>query len=185
MKCWVIAAAVVAVAAAAAAQAPSPYAGLGGRPIKAVSPEEAADLVAGRGMGLALAAELNGFPGPMHVLELADALALAPEQRAASAALMAPVRERAQSLGRDVLAAEAELDRGFAAATIDAETVRMLTARIAALRGALRTVHLEAHIAQRALLRPEQIARYDVLRGYRDAPSPAPQQHQRHHRQHP
>ena len=36
-----------------------------------------ADLRAGRGMGLALAAELNGYPGPAHVLELADKLDLA------------------------------------------------------------------------------------------------------------
>lgn len=44
----------------------SPYAGLPAREIKALSPEEIADLAAGRGMGLALAAELNGYPGPRH-----------------------------------------------------------------------------------------------------------------------
>jgi hypothetical protein len=32
-------------------------------------------------MGLALAAELNGDPDPLHVLELADQLHLAVEQR--------------------------------------------------------------------------------------------------------
>ncbi len=170
------------VAAVAMAQAPSPYAGFGGRPIKAVSPDEEADLAAGRGMGLALAAELNGFPGPMHVLELAEALGLTAEQRAASAALVAPMRARAQALGRDILAAEAELDRRFAAAAIDAEAVRALTARIAALRGELRAVHLETHIVQRALLRPEQVAHYAALRGYGAAPGPAQPQHQRHHR---
>ena len=30
-------------------------------------------------MGLALAAELNGYPGPLHVIELADSLRLTPE----------------------------------------------------------------------------------------------------------
>src|SRR5262245_62315440 len=60
-----------------------PYAGYEQRPIKALSREQIADLKAGRGMGLALAAELNGFPGPIHVLELAERLQLTVEQRSA------------------------------------------------------------------------------------------------------
>jgi hypothetical protein len=45
--------------------AQSPYAGMQTRPIKALSAEQVADLKAGRGMGLAMAAELNGYPGPL------------------------------------------------------------------------------------------------------------------------
>ena len=60
--------------AASLAQSQQPYAGLEARSIKALSDQQIADLKAGRGMGLALAAELNGHPGPMHVLELADPL---------------------------------------------------------------------------------------------------------------
>jgi hypothetical protein len=33
-------------------------------------------------MGLALAAELNGYPGPAHVIELAKSLGLSEPQRA-------------------------------------------------------------------------------------------------------
>jgi hypothetical protein len=69
----------------AAGQAPSPYAGQEGRPIKALSETEMRDLAEGRGMGLAKAAELNSYPGPLHVLELADRLELSEAQRAASA----------------------------------------------------------------------------------------------------
>jgi hypothetical protein len=54
----------------------SPYAGQEQRPIKALSDQEVAALLAGQGAGFAKAAELNGYPGPMHVLELADRLAL-------------------------------------------------------------------------------------------------------------
>ena len=54
----------------------SPYAGMQSRAVKALTDQQIADLRAGRGMGLALAAELNGYPGPMHVLELADRLSL-------------------------------------------------------------------------------------------------------------
>ena len=69
-------------ASPALAQSQQPYAGLEARPIKALSEQQIADLRAGRGMGLALAAELNGYPGPMHALELADALDLSGQQRA-------------------------------------------------------------------------------------------------------
>ena len=73
MKTWMTALVAVLVGAAPAAwpQTHQPYAGLQARPVKALSDQQIADLRAGRGMGLALAAELNGYPGPMHVLELA------------------------------------------------------------------------------------------------------------------
>jgi hypothetical protein len=68
--------------AAQAQQSASSYAGYPERPIKALSERQTADLRAGRGMGLALAAELNGYPGPVHVLELAAPLELRAVQRA-------------------------------------------------------------------------------------------------------
>jgi hypothetical protein len=65
-----------------AAQSPRPYAGMQARAIKALSAEQIADLKAGRGLSLALAAELNGYPGPRHVLELVEQLGLTDQQRA-------------------------------------------------------------------------------------------------------
>ena len=52
----------------------SAYAGQQSREIKALSDQEVKDLQAGAGMGMAKAAELNRYPGPMHALELADQL---------------------------------------------------------------------------------------------------------------
>src|SRR5689334_5411022 len=66
----------------ATAQSHQPYAGLEQRAVKSLSNEQIDDLKAGRGMGLALAAELNGYPGPLHVLQLADRLELSADQRA-------------------------------------------------------------------------------------------------------
>ena len=80
-----IAAALILTATAANAQAP--YGGMQIRPIKALSEQQIAHLGAGRGMGFALAAELNGYPGPSHVLELADRLELTAGQRAGIKAL--------------------------------------------------------------------------------------------------
>lgn len=72
---------IAALLASTVAFAQSPYSGMQTRPIKALSEQQVADLKAGRGMGLALAAELNGYPGPSHVLELADKLDLSADQR--------------------------------------------------------------------------------------------------------
>jgi hypothetical protein len=78
MKFLIAAATLSLLATAALAQ--SPYAGMQTRPIKALSKQQVVDLKAGRGMGLALAAELNSYPGPIHVLS--DKLGLTPEQKA-------------------------------------------------------------------------------------------------------
>src|SRR3712207_9323090 len=80
------------------------------REIKALSPQEVADLRAGRGMGLALPAELNRYPGPMHVLELADPLDLSPEQRRRMEGLVEAMRAEARPLGEAVIAAEGARD---------------------------------------------------------------------------
>src|SRR5262245_56136455 len=82
MKRLLLTAATVAVVCNAAnAQSHQPYAGFEQRPIKSLSEQQLDDLRTGRGMGLALAAELNGYPGPSHVLELADRLGLSLDQR--------------------------------------------------------------------------------------------------------
>src|SRR5207253_10196718 len=82
--------------ASATALAQTPYAGMQARSIKALSEQQISDLDAGRGMGLALAAELNGYPGPSHVLELADRLALTDDQRERVKALFASMKAEAQ-----------------------------------------------------------------------------------------
>ncbi len=71
------------LAAPASAQAPCGYAEQQTREIKALSSEEQSDLLAGWGMGLARAGELNQHPGPAHVLELRHKLGLTPDQVAA------------------------------------------------------------------------------------------------------
>src|SRR5262249_37564784 len=100
------------------AQSQQPYAGLKGRAIKSLSEQQIADLRAGRGMGLALAAELNGYPGPMHVLELAEPLDLSDQQRAKMQELFTAMKAEAIPLGERLIAHEADLDKQFANKTI-------------------------------------------------------------------
>ena len=164
--------AIVAATATSSAQSTSPYADQEQRAIKALSDDEIRDLLEARGMGLAKAAELNSYPGPLHVLQLATELGLSDAQRKATESLYANTRQRALSIGRQIVEAERTLDRAFANAAIEPATLRSQVGAIATLQGELRAVHLEAHIAQRALLTPEQIARYDVLRGYRGSQAP-------------
>ena len=154
------------VAAGPVWAAEAPYAGLQNRPIKALSSQEVGDLRAGRGMGLALAAELNNYPGPRHVLDLSDQLGLSPDQKSRISGLFDEMAARAQALGTQILAAESRLDQSFAAGRADATALRSMTADIGALKGELRYVHLRYHLVVRDLLSKDQIARYGALRGY-------------------
>jgi Spy/CpxP family protein refolding chaperone len=145
------------------------YAGLEGRRIKALAEPDRAAFVEGRGMGLALAAELNGYPGPMHVLEHADALRLTSAQRAITEALRDRMLGEARVLGARIVAMEEELDRLFATGAAETASLAALTASIGALNGRLREVHLATHIAMHDALEPEQRATYVQLRGYAGA----------------
>jgi hypothetical protein len=163
---WALAAIALVLAAPAFAQ--SPYAGLQSRSIMALSEQQVADLKNGRGMGLALAAELNGYPGPSHVIELAAKLNLTLEQRRRVEQLFAAMKQEALPLGARLLDQEAALDRDFARRTVTPERLRAATAAIAQTQGALREAHLKYHLSTAALLTAAQMQDYARLRGYGD-----------------
>lgn len=144
----------------------SGYSGMQSRAIKALSSEQIADLHEGKGMGASLPAELNGVPGPLHVLQLREPLKVTAPQAAELERITAAMREEAQSLGRQVVEAEAQLDRAFASGAADEKRVRESAMRIGELQGRLRAVHLVAHLQTKALLSHEQVAAYNQLRGY-------------------
>jgi hypothetical protein len=84
-------------------------------PARSLSPEEIGGLREGEGMGLARAAEHNGYPGPTHVLEAARAgkVDLYAEQRQAIERILEAMTAKAQELGQQILAQEALLEAGF------------------------------------------------------------------------
>jgi hypothetical protein len=168
------------VLVAARAVEPSPYAGEQARTIKALSEGDIAQLLNGHGMGLARAAELNSYPGPRHVLDLADELHLDSAQVTELNRLFDGMKAAALPLGRALVDRETELDRLFTEHTATAEKVLALTREIGRLQGELRAVHLNTHVATVAVLRPHQVARYDVLRGYA-ANTPAVHDPAQHH----
>ena len=144
----------------------SPYVEYQGRPIKALPAELVEAYLAGDGMGFAITAELNGYPGPRHVLDLADSLSLEATQHEEVAAIFDRMRANAQALGARVVAQEQALDSLFAERTITAEQLKSLLANIATIQGQLRAVHLAAHLALLDVLSEHQIREYQRLRGY-------------------
>jgi hypothetical protein len=145
--------------------------------LKGLSGEEVSQHLAGAGMGYAKAAELNHFPGPMHVLELGERMGLSEQQRLATRKLMDAHKAEARAIGAKLVEAERALEQLFSKQTVDQPALADAVRKSAILRGEYRLSHLETHRRMRALLTDEQVKRYDDLRGY-SAERPA---HQHRH----
>jgi Spy/CpxP family protein refolding chaperone len=166
-RCLVVALATCALALPSiAANIRNPYARQQTRSIKALSDEDIDALRKGEGMGLAKAAELNGYPGPAHVRTLGKQLRLSDDQLAQITAIFERMSAAAKSLGAEMIEREQVLDQLFAKGEITPERLAAKTIAIGELNGRLRAVHLAAHLETRALLEPEQLALYRQLRGY-------------------
>ena len=151
--------------------AASPYAGEQSRDIKSLSQEDVAGYIDGKGMGFAKAAELNGYPGPAHVLELADKLVLTPAQRARTEETFGRMQTRARELGARLVEEERRLDELFASKTVFHQALATSVNAIAAIQSERRATHLQAHLDQTEILSAAQRAEYSQLRGYADAKS--------------
>jgi hypothetical protein len=143
-----------------------PYAGYEERAIKALDKQRIDDLLEGRGAGYALAAELNRYPGPRHVLDLAEDLGLTEEQEETVQAIFAEMEAEVRPMGRELVNLEERLDQSFREETIDEDQLARLIDEIALVEGDLRNAHLSAHLQTRDVLSQEQVEEYDRLRGY-------------------
>ena len=171
-------AALALVGPAAYAQHAQPYSGQEQRSVKALSEDEIKQYLSGAGMGFARAAELNHYPGPMHVLELADKLGLTETQRVQTEKLMKSHKDEARALGGKVVQAEQALEQLFRSGNVTEAQLAAAVRAAAAAQAEYRLSHLETHRRMKALLTPQQVARYDELRGYSGA---ARSEHKRHH----
>lgn len=166
MKLGLTVLAVLIPLAAAAQHSHSAYAGMENRDIKALSDSDLDDLRSGAGWGLALAAELNGVPGPAHLLDLKDQIDLSAKQVSAIEQIFAQMQSEAQAAGAEFIAAEQAIEAAFRAGDLSPDTLRSLIERSARARAELRYIHLVRHLETPALLRDAQIADYNRLRGY-------------------
>ena len=129
------------------------------------SADDVAELLQGAGRGMAKPAELNGAPGPTHVLELAAELGLTPEQRIQIESIRLDMKTKGVAVGQRLIALELALDETFAAGEVQPEGLLAALDRIANAERDLRYIHLSAHLSTPVLLTADQIRRYDSLRG--------------------
>lgn len=152
----------------------SPYVGQENRPIKSLSAEDLAELRRGGGWGLARAAELNGMPGPAHLLELKDRIPLTADQATAISAIFRDMRATAITEAERLISREEALETAFRNGSVTERSLQALLSEIGQARMALRYVHLAAHLKTLPLLTHDQIVRYNVLRGYAGDPCANP-----------
>ncbi len=149
----------------------SPYAHTQSNDVPTLTPDEVRELRNGEGMGLARPAELNRFPGPKHLLELASELDLDPAQIRRIEAIHEKMRAQAITKGDDVLMAERRLANLFASVAVGEQPsvadVKRIAQHLGIMRGQLQAIHLLAHMESARELTAEQIEEYDRLRGYR------------------
>jgi len=153
----------------------SPYAGQQARTLKALSDSEISAYRSGGGMGLAKPAELNGYPGPRHVLDLKREIGLTDNQVRAIQHLFEGMKKEATQLGSQIVLLETELDSIFSGSMASWPRAKELTLEIGELQARYRWAHLKAHQPMRGILSPEQIHRYNALRG-NSSPPPSPGQ---------
>lgn len=143
-----------------------PYAGLEQRSIASLSESDLAELRAGNGWGLALPAELNGVPGPTHLLDMAAEIGLSPAQVSALTDIQDRMRTAAIQAGNAFIEAERALNDSFSEGPPDAADLARLVATSGQARSKLRLAHLSAHLETKPLLTLEQVKTYNRLRGY-------------------
>ncbi|MEM7053218.1 MAG: hypothetical protein AAF446_01590 [Pseudomonadota bacterium] len=121
-------------------------------------------LLEGRGMGLARIANMKGYPGPMHVLEMAEQLGISDEQRAQTEQIMQRMRSTAKQRGRELIEAERRLEALFDGGLVQPSAVDAALLEIGMLQAQVRAAHLHAHIEQARVMTLSQIERYTELR---------------------
>jgi hypothetical protein len=127
--------------------------------IRGLSEREIRELREGLGMGLARAAELNGYPGPRHLLDAVEAgqMHLTPEQLQAVKRLFDSMSARAREFGEKILGEEQALEAAFRQGSITEPDLQRRVARIGQLQADLRLAHLRTHLETKKLLTDHQI----------------------------
>ncbi|MEM8975853.1 MAG: periplasmic heavy metal sensor [Pseudomonadota bacterium] len=143
-----------------------PYAGQDKRTVSSLSPADLTAISKGQGWGLAKPAELNGYPGPIHVLELADRLELSKAQISQVREIYSKMNANARRIGKAFIQSEAELDALFKTGSATPKALKRALAKTSQLRADLREAHLDAHIRTVPILTQHQRHLYAQLRGY-------------------
>ena len=143
----------------------------------AQAPPDHDGLLNGEGMGQAQYAEMNGYPGPKHILDLVDKLKLSDAQKKSIQEIYQEMNARVKELGKRIIGVEEEMHEAFRTGLVNESSVRDDAEQIGRMRGKLRAVHLIAHIKAKKLMTDDQIALYTKLRAEEQSPSSKTTQH--------
>ena len=144
----------------------SEYVGQEQRTIKSLSEKDVEELKAGKGWGFAKAAELNGIPGPLHLLEMKEEIVLTEEQIKKIKVIFKAMKAEAITFGNELVSAEKKLNIFFAEQKNDQDELKEMLMDISEITGELRFVHLNAHLKSLKILTKAQVNLYNELRGY-------------------
>ena len=147
----------------------SPYVEQLDSPVRGLSSDEVDNLLNGKGAGYARMAELNGYPGLRHVLDLSSQLNLSTKQETKIQAAFEEMQSQAKTIGKTIVSKEQELSEAFASGKITNTELEKQIQELARLYGELRKTHLQAHLQINPLLSTEQIKKYNQIRGYETA----------------
>ncbi|MAW12883.1 MAG: hypothetical protein CBD10_003710 [Alphaproteobacteria bacterium TMED150] len=154
----------------ALASSSSPYSGMQAREIKSLSDDDINQLRRGGGWGLALPAELNGMPGPKHVLELKEELLLSTKQVEEVQTFFDEMKRLAIPVGKALINAEKDVEAVFRYGVVDETKLKALLKTAEQARTELRFIHLSQHYKTKDILSDEQVTKYNQLRGYAEDP---------------
>ena len=115
---------------------------------------------------MAKPAELNGYPGPRHVLDAFEAreFDLTKQQHEQTKALYEKMRSGAIKLGKQIIDIEKEINDAFVNRTIAEEFLQNKVSESANLYSQLRVAHLKYHLSMIEILSPQQVEKYNKLR---------------------
>ena len=147
---------------------PSAYVSLLDSEIRGLDQDTIEGYLTGKGLGQALPAELDGYPGPRHTIDMAEELELTEEQLAQVQALFDDMQSAVIPLGDKYLESVAELELAFREGTITDEYLQSQLENITGIEAQMRYVHLSTHLATIDILSHDQIMQYNMMRGYGD-----------------
>jgi len=139
----------------------SKYAGQEKRIIKSLSENDIQQLKSGKGWGLAKAAELNGVPGPSHIMQMKDKISLTHEQEAKVRTLFEEMQSQAIPLGKKLIQLEKNLNESFANKSVTSVLLNQQLESISIVHKELRYLHLVTHLKTPDILTSQQIEKYN------------------------
>ncbi len=141
-------------------------------PAVAQVPADRDTLLNGGEAGQGMPAEVNGYPGPQHVLDLATELKLSETQKRSVQAIFTEMHARAKELGQTIVNAEEDLNSGFKNGLMSEKSIQDDTEEIGRMRAKLRAIHLVSHLKTQKILTPSQLTEYKKLRSTPPSPKP-------------